>query len=69
MNALKLVDFEIIDKHFEEMAEVEVTCGLADFDQKWHQLKCLLLALPDEMVNEKTTVPFCQLKSKTIFRP
>lgn len=69
LNALKLVDFEIIDKHFEEMAEVEVTCGLADFDQKWHQLKCLLLALPDEMVNEKTTVPFCQLKSKTIFRP
>ncbi|HMS99465.1 MAG TPA: YigZ family protein [Saprospiraceae bacterium] len=69
LNALKSVDFEIIDKHFGEMAKVEVTCGLADFDQKWHQLKCLLLALPDEMVDEKTVVPFCQLVNKTIFRP
>lgn len=69
LNALKSVDFEIMDKTFDEMAVIEVSCGLADFDKKWHQLKCLLLALPDEMVNEETTVPFCTLLNKSIFRP
>lgn len=69
LSAMKEVDFDILEKSFAENATIVVGCGFGDFASKWHQLKCLLLQLPDEMVYEDTIVPFCRLISKAKFRP
>ena len=69
LNALKWADFEVGEKVFGESATIEATCGVNDFNYKYHRLKCNLLGLPDEMVNEDTIIPYCRIKSQTVIRP
>ncbi len=69
LNALKSVDFEVGEKKFEDRATIEASCGVSEFNAKYLKLRSLLLELPDEMIHDDTTVPFCNIASQILERP